>query len=78
MCLEVKISWVGGRRDGQTDRQSNVPPGLTAAFGAVGQLVERRSLHPKIILELQEERLLPAVAAEDKGPVTWGQGDTKG
>lgn len=56
------------------DRQTNMPPGLTAAFGAVGQLVERWCLHPKIILELQEERLLPGVAAKDKGPVTQGQG----
>lgn len=42
------------------------PSRLTAAFRAVGQLVERRRPHPEIVLELQEERLVPRVAAREQ------------
>lgn len=39
---------------------------LTTSLGAVGQLVERRRLHPKIVLQLQEQWVVPRVAAKEQ------------
>lgn len=39
---------------------------LTTSLGAIGQLVERRCLHPKIVLQLQEQWVVPRVAAKEQ------------